>query len=459
MSAYVGDAGSIAPVAPGLTPEAAPAPQFAPLAMPYRGYALSLLMVICVVNFLDRQVVSILAEPIKRDLGLADWQLGMMTGLAFSVLYTVLGLPIARFAERSDRPLIIATAAAVWSAFTVVCGLAQNFTQLILARVGVGVGEAGCTPPALSLISDYSPREKRASAIAFYMLGAPIGSVMGMGIGGLVADAFGWRAAFMMVGVPGVFLAIAAATTLKEPRRAVKQAQKAAAAAAPNFREALKELAGKRAYRCIVGAVTLKSFISYGWGAFAASFFFRNHTAELADLAARLHMKSGGLLGVSLALTIGVTAIIGTLLGGALADRFGAKDLRAYVRIPALGALLSLPFSLAALNVPTYFGALALLATQGLFTALWLGPAYAAVQGLVQPNSRATASAVMLFCSNLIGLGMGPVAVGLLSDTLAVTMGDAASIKWSMLVFTLLIFPCAALFWTSGKTLRAESVS
>ena len=465
MSAYVRDAGPIAPVLPGAAPTGAEAPvavaapQFEPLAPGFRRYALTLLMVIYVVNFLDRQVVSILAEPIKRDLNLADWQLGMMTGLAFALLYTILGLPIARLAERSDRPMIISTAVAVWSGFTVFCGFAQNFTQLILARVGVGVGEAGCTPPAMSLISDYSPKEKRASAIAFYLLGAPIGSVLGLVIGGLVADAYGWRVAFMVVGAPGLILAVLALATLKEPRRAVKLAQQAAAANAPSFRAALKELASKRAYVCIVGAVTLKSFISYGSVAFAASFFFRNHGAEMAQLAQGFGLKSAGFLGMSLAMTTGVTAIIGTLLGGALADRFGAKDMRAYVRIPVYGALLALPFSIAALNAPTYLGALALLAIPGLLNALWLGPAYAAVQGLVAPNSRATATAVMLFVSNLIGLGMGPVAVGLLSDALTPTLGDAAGIKWSMMSFAILAFPCAALFWTAGRTIREEMVS
>src|SRR5213078_5045417 len=207
----------------------------------YRSYALSLLMLIYVVNFVDRQVVSILAEPIKRDLHLADWQLGLMTGLAFAVLYTVLGLPIARVAERGDRPWIIAASVAVWSAFTAVSGMAQTFAQLVLARIGVGVGEAGCTPPALSLIADTVPREQRASAVSIYMLGAPVGSLLGLALGGLIADAFGWRMAFVLVGLPGLVLAATAALTLREPRRG-RPVVARADDGVPSFREAMGEL-------------------------------------------------------------------------------------------------------------------------------------------------------------------------------------------------------------------------
>src|SRR3989344_7988197 len=191
-------------------------PIAAPTALPgraSRSYALGLLILIYVVNFVDRRVGSFLAEPIKQDLHLADWQLGLMTGLAFAVLYTVLGLPIARLAERGDRPLIIAVAVAVWSGFTTISGLAQTFPHLVLARIGVGVGEAGCPPPALSLIADTVPREQRASAVSVYMLGAPVGSLLGLALGGLIADALGWRMAFVLVGLPRLLLARPAGPT------------------------------------------------------------------------------------------------------------------------------------------------------------------------------------------------------------------------------------------------------
>jgi len=186
--------------AEGLVAEEAETP---PLSTGYRTYALWLLMLVYTLNFLDRQIVNILAEDIKKDLHLADWQLGMMTGLAFALFYTVLGLPIARLAERSHRPRIIAGSIMVWSAFTVLCGMAGNFWQLVLARIGVGIGEAGCTPAAHSLITDYTPKEKRASAIAFYSIGTPLGSLIGLAMGGMIADAYGWRAPSWSPGRPG----------------------------------------------------------------------------------------------------------------------------------------------------------------------------------------------------------------------------------------------------------------
>lgn len=440
------------------TPGAAATPPVA-AGRAYRSYALGLLMLIYVVNFVDRQIVSILAEPIKRDLGLADWQLGLMTGLAFAVLYTVLGIPIARLAERGDRPLIISAAVAVWSAFTALSGMAQTFTHLILARIGVGVGEAGCTPPALSLIADTVPREQRASAVSIYMLGAPVGSILGLALGGLIADAFGWRMAFVFVGLPGLLLAAVAALTLREPRRGLRHAA-GAAEPAPSFRDALRELAGKRTYWRVVGGVTIKSFASYGALAFTGSFFFRNFPVELAEMAAGFGLKSAGFLGLALGVTSGVTAMIGTLLGGRLADHFARKDARAFAVIPAVGAVAGLPFSLAALNADSLLAAFAFLLAPGLLGSMWLGPAYGVVQSLVQPQTRATATAVMLFVANLIGLGLGPLFVGILSDVL-ISRGhtDADAIRWSMMSFALLAIPCAWLFWTARRSMREEIVS
>ena len=229
----------------GLKPAAIPAAPTAaalPFTRAYTRYAMGLLLAIYIVNFLDRQVVNILAEPIKNDLGLADWQLGFMSGLAFAVFYTVLGIPIARLAERRHRPIIIGASVAAWSGFTALCGAAQNFTQLVACRIGVGVGEAGCTPPAHSLIVDYVPKEKRASALAFYSMGTPLGGLVGMIMGGLVADAYGWRAAFLMAGVPGILFALLVLTTLEEPRRLLGRHAAHVKAAAASFGRPLKVL-------------------------------------------------------------------------------------------------------------------------------------------------------------------------------------------------------------------------
>ena len=230
----------------------------------YRNYVMSLLLTIYILNFLDRQIVNILAEPIKNDLQLADWQLGLMGGLAFALLYTVLGLPISLLAERKDRSIIISIAIAVWSACTAASGMAQNFVQLVLARVGVGIGEAGCTPPAHSLIIDYADKKKRGSALAFYGMGPPIGGLLGMALGGLIADAYGWRVAFFLAGVPGILLALIAYFTLKDPRFAGKTKQEIAAKAADTanrvtIRQTLAALATRPSFRWVLRCSSLRS--------------------------------------------------------------------------------------------------------------------------------------------------------------------------------------------------------
>ena len=428
----------------------------------YRNYAMGVLLLIYIVNFVDRQVVNILAEPIKRELGLLDWQLGAMSGLAFALFYTVLGLPIARLAERGHRPFIIAGALALWSGFTALCGLAQNFAQLLLARVGVGVGEAGCTPPAHSLITDYVPKEQRASALAFYSMGTPIGGLVGMGLGGLIADSHGWRMAFLVCGLPGLVLALLVATTLVEPRvRAVVADVKARAQAmreAKPFADALTTLRKKRTFWLIAFAAAIKAFIGYGHAPFAASFFYRVHTEEIASLAAMFGLQSGGFLGLALGLMAGIGGAIGAFAGGVIADKFGGRDYRAYVSVPAIASLVIIPLYFFALLSSSAVLALSTLFFGSILGTLWYGPVYATAQTIVPPHMRATASAVMLFVINLVGLGLGPLAVGMLSDTLAIGagMGEAEGVRWAMLLSALAGLGAAALFWIARRYIRDE---
>lgn len=227
------------------------------------------LLVVYIFNFLDRQIVNILAEPIKNDLGLSDTQIGLMTGLAFALFYTVLGIPIARYADRpkSNRVGIISVSLAIWSGMTVLCGLAQNYAQLLAARIGVGVGEAGCTPAAMSLITDAVPAEKRSSAIAFYGLGVPIGSLLGMVVGGALYDAYGWRTAFMVVGLPGVVMAALILLVLKDPRKLGLRATIATPAPTPNalgFFEAMAEIGKSRAFVLLAIGASITAFLAYG---------------------------------------------------------------------------------------------------------------------------------------------------------------------------------------------------
>jgi len=441
--------------------DAGPTPEVQPASPGYRSYALWLLLGIYTLNFLDRQVVNILAEPIKQDLGLKDWQLGALTGLAFAVFYTFLGIPIARLAERGNRPLIIAVALAVWSAFTVVCGLAQNFVHLLLARIGVGVGEAGCSPPSHSLITDYTPKEKRASALAFYSMGIPLGSLVGMALGGLVADAHGWRVAFFVAGAPGLLLAVVAALTLKEPRKLLAAAAQAKAAEdSPTFKDAMKELGTKRSFWLIAFAGSLIAFVGYGHLAFYGSFFFRNHGPQLAELAAAAGgLGPAGFVGTALGLIIGVFGAAGTFLGGQIADRAAQKDIRAYVSVPAVAAVVGIPFFIGAMMTGDAALALGLLAIPTLLNSLWYGPVFAAVQSLVQPRTRATAAAVLLFVVNLVGLGLGPLCVGLLSDSLAVSMGEAEGVRWALILSGVVGVVAALLFWLARRTIREEIVS
>jgi MFS family permease len=446
-----------------LTDAAIPAqPPVRAVSAGYRRYAMGLLLLIYVMNFVDRQVVNILAEPIKRELNLLDWQVGAMSGLAFALFYTVLGLPIARMAERGHRPYIIASALAVWSAFTALCGFAQNFVQLLLARIGVGIGEAGCTPPAHSLITDYVPKEKRASALAFYSMGTPLGSLVGMALGGLIADAYGWRMAFIVCGIPGVVLAIVAALSLVEPRiRETAEQLKVKAQElrdAKPFQAALATLRKKRTFWLVSLAAAIKAFIGYGQAPFAASFFYRNHGEEVAALAAMFGLQSGGFLGLALGLMAGIGGAIGAFAGGVIADKYGGKDYRAYVSVPAIASLAVIPIYIVAILSPSAAFALGCLLFGSILGTLWYGPVYATAQTIVPPHMRATASAILLFIINLIGLGLGPLAVGALSDMFAISfsLGEAEGVRWALLVSAFAGLLAAALFWAARASIRDE---
>jgi predicted MFS family arabinose efflux permease len=407
-----------------------------------------ILLTVYVFNFIDRQIVNILAEPIARDLQLSDTQIGLMTGLAFALFYTVLGIPIARFADRptTSRPRLIAVALALWSAMTALCGLAQNFWQLLLARIGVGVGEAGCTPPAHSLISDMVPPEKRSSALAFYSLGIPVGTLLGMVIGGTLADLVGWREAFVIVGLPGVALALVLWFVLKDPRRSdaavLLRANNPPPAALP-LGQAVSEVMRSRAFLFLLAAGSSAAFLSYGKTTWTTIFFQRTH-----DL-------SPGQVGLWFGLIGGVGGMLGTWLGGYLADRFGARNRRHVLTAPAVGMTLSIPLAIAAYQATSWPLALVLLFLPQVFNSLYYGPTYSAAQGLVPLRARAIAAAVLLFCQNLIGLGLGPLFFGMLSDWLQPVYG-AESVRYVLYGAAVLGLLPAFFFWRCSLHLDAE---
>jgi MFS transporter, Spinster family, sphingosine-1-phosphate transporter len=406
-----------------------------------------ILLIVYIFNFIDRQIVNILAEPIARDLGLSDTQIGLMTGLAFALFYTVLGIPIARFADRgtTSRPKVIAIALAVWSLMTALCGLAQNFGQLLLARIGVGVGEAGCTPPAHSLISDMVPPERRSSALAFYSLGIPIGTLLGMIIGGTLADFVGWREAFVIVGLPGIALALMVWFVIRDPRQADAAAilRNQNQPAALPLKQALREVMLSRAFILLLFAGSAAAFLSYGKTTWTTIFFQRTH-----DL-------SPGEVGLWFGIISGVGGIVGTWLGGYLADRFGAKNRRHVLSAPAIGMAVAVPLALLAYQAESWPVALILLFLPTVFNSFYYGPTYSAAQGLVPLRARAIAAAALLFFQNLIGLGLGPLFFGMLSDLLQPAYG-AESVRYVLYGAAFMGLVPAFFFWRCGLRLNEE---
>ena len=446
--AIAADSGS----APAVAGDAAPTPTYSKA---YTRYAMWLLLGVYIVNFVDRSIINILAEPIKQELNLADWQLGLMSGLAFAILYTFLGIPVARLAERSHRPRIIAAAAVTWSGFTVLCAFAGNFWQLLLFRVGVGVGQSGCTPPAHSLIVDYHPIEKRASAIAFYSLGGAIGTLLGLVMGGLVYDAFGWRVSFMVAGSPGLLFAVLAFFTLKEPRRRLAQHATTVAAASSTFGQTMAYLAKTPTFWFVAFGATIFNF--GGGVAFTASFFLRNHTAEMNLLAQGLGLKAVGFLGLAIGLT-NVGGALGIWLGGWITDRFGTRDLRNYIVAPAIAALLIIPVRLTIYTVDSALVALSFLAVSAFLGGFWWGPVFSVGQSVVPSHMRATSAAIILFTINLLGAGMGPLVLGLLSDYFnhGLGMGPAECVRWALIASVVTGLGAFISFWMARRTIRQD---
>jgi MFS family permease len=406
-----------------------------------------ILLIVYIFNFLDRQIVNILAEPIKADLGLSDTQLGLLAGPAFAVFYALLGIPIARYADKdgTNRVRLIALALAIWSAMTAVCGLAQNFVQLLFARIGVGVGEAGCTPAAHSLISDSVAPEKRSSAIAFYGLGVPIGSLLGLIIGGIVNDLYGWRIALMLVGAPGLLLALIVLFAMREPRhsRTVEAAATAAAVVPLSTGEAMREIFASRAFIYILVASSVVAFLGYGKALWTISFFIRSHGLSTTEA------------GLSMAVVLGLAGVFGTWLGGKMADKFGARDKRHILTFPAYGMALAAPVLFLGYFMEDWRIAVALLIIPTILNSAYYGPAYACVQGLVRPQARAVAASIMLFGQNLIGLGFGPFLFGVLSDALQPFAGQE-SVRWVLYGAAWLGLIPAFFFWRASLRLNAE---
>ena len=388
-----------------------------------------MLVIAYTLNFIDRQIIGILAEPIKNDLGLTDAQLGWMGGTAFALFYTLLAIPIAMLADRKNRSWIITIGLALWSAATALCGMAQNFWQLFAARMSVGVGEAAGVAPAYSLISDFYPARQRARALAIFSLGIPFGSALGVLFGGLIAAKVDWRYAFIIIGIAGVLFAPIFKWAVRDPGHG--RFDEAPRIAAPSLGLVFRTIASKPAFWLLGFGAGTASLVSYGLAFWIPSFLARSYGLELEE---RSWIFASILL-------VGGTA--GIWFGGVLGDRLGNANPRGYAMVPAIAFAITLPAYLLA------FSSGSLLTTSLLFlipTALgltWLGPVVTAVTRLVPPEMRATAAALFLFINNLIGLGIGSPLIGEISDRLQPVYGDEA-LRYSAMA-TSLLYALAAL--------------
>ena len=403
--------------APPLAAKAAPRPVFTE---GYKRLVLILLVIAYTLNFIDRTIIATIGQAIKVDLKITDTQLGLLGGLYFALLYTLLGIPIARFAERFSRVNIITGAIIVWSAFTALCGTAANFATLAAFRFGVGFGEAGLSPPSHSLLSDYFEPKKRATALYIYAFGIPLGSMLGAVIGGQMLDHFTWRTAFMLVGLPGVAVAIALKLLVKEPPRGHSEAdggaavQTAAASKRYSLSSEFKEIGavvatlfGNWPVLNVVLGITLVSFAGYGGGQFAPPYFIR-----------AFHL-SYGQVGLIVGLAAGLSQGIGTLLGGPITDRLGRLSPRWYALVPAIGVAAAFPFHVLVYTAATWQTAVMFILLPGILAYVYLGPTFGVVQNMAPTHRRATAAAIMLFFVNLIALGGGPPFAGWVIDHFA----------------------------------------
>jgi MFS family permease len=465
----------------------------------YRKYVLGALLTVYLFNFVDRTIINILTEPIKETFGVEDWQMGLLGGPAFAVLYTFIGIPIARFSEKNHRVWIIAGSVALWSLMTVLCGFATSFVALFIFRIGVSIGEAGCSPPANSMIADYFIPAKRSTAVSIYALGIPLGSMVAYAFGGYIAGSLdgtsvaavlsnwgwlwavnaldwqsieGWRVAFVVVGLPGIIVAMVVKMTVKEPPRGYTDPPKMQDKEQVSFGDVLKILAKKPSYWHITMGVTIASFVNYGVGQFFVSFLIRTHEISIFDAS------------IKVAMILAVMASIGTFMSGYLADRYSERYPKALAWIPMIALLGSTPMFIAGYLLDSLLIAIPILMVGTMLLYTYLCPLYAVPSGVVDSRMRATSVAVTLFIVNLLGYGLGPPLIGALSTILnstflsgmdpsltldackatglataaqtACNTANAEGLQWSMIIFKCLYIWAALHFYLGSRTLQRD---
>lgn len=402
-------------------------------------YALALLSLVSFFNYLDRMVIAVMVEPMKRDLGLSDTQLGLVSGLAFALLYAGCGLPLARLADRRSRKWILVACLTIWSSMTAVTGLARNFIELFLVRMAVGIGEAGCVPSAHSMIGDMFPPERRAFAVGIFQAGGLIGLSVGLALAGLATERFGWRMTLVGIGLAGLPLALLIALTMREPRR------DAAGTEGERLGIVLRELAGRKPLAHLIIGLSIGSFATYGIAQWLPAFFMRSHGVSIAEV------------GIYGAVIGGIAGVLGTIVGGVSMVRLRPRDARWELWFPTIGYFGALPLyasSFAVTNLPAALGIQ--------FLAVFIAAAggavgIAAIQSFAEPNRRATAVAIMMFLSSLIGLGLGPAFAGALSDALTSSFGSDA-LRYALMISTCFLAWAGLHFLLAAKSVRANPV-
>ncbi|WP_218242971.1 spinster family MFS transporter [Comamonas fluminis] len=403
-----------------------------------RHYLLLVLLLVYGMSMIDRQIMGVLIEPIKKEMGVSDSAMGLLTGLAFALFYSILAVPFGRFADRTNRRNLIAWCCGGWSIATGLCGMAVGFWSLTAARVGVAVGEAGSTAASTTMIADVYPPEQRSRAMSVFSLGPHLGSLVGLGVGAWIAQHYGWRAAFLWLAVPGVVIALVLRLTCREPIRGAQEARPVTAAVAEKFSEAMAVLLGNKAFVRLALASMLMAFAGYAIGMWNTAFLVRSHGLQLKDAGAIM-----GFIG-------GPAAIAGALLSGWVTDVMARRDSRWQVGVPLLGTLISVPlgiafylndstqtWQLAGLQIPHAIGFYGFFAV---FSSFWAAPVFAALTNVIAATRLATALSIYNLLLTAVGGGLGPLVVGLLSDAFTAHAGQE-SLRWAlvcMLAFYLL---------------------
>lgn len=412
----------------------------------YAWFVLAALCLVYVLNFLDRQLLSILAKPIQDELGVTDGELGLLGGLYFAMFYCVLGIPVAWLADRTNRVRVLSLACALWSAATIACGLSTTYVELAAARMGVGIGEAGGVPPSYSIISDYFPPERRGLALALFNLGPPLGQAIGVAFGAKIAAAYDWRLAFLLLGVAGLIAAAGVWAFVREPRRGATDAVQPVVAPkgeAPTFGATMKMFFARPELTLVSLAAGATQFVTYATLAFTTLFLMREKGMTLDEIA------------IWYALVLGVGVSAGIYLSGRLVDRYAARRPEAYGLIPAISLLLAVPFFIGFVQAPAWPLAMLFLIGPTFFNYFYLTPAVTLVQNAVAARQRTLAGAVLLLIMNLIGLGLGPTWLGAVSDWLKPAHPDN-SLQLAFYSLVPFYFVAIALHLALARTLKRQ---